>query len=112
MAHLYRRRKQYWIVYYLNGNRVQESLRTDNERIAKDKKKKLEYELALGDLHQSSKLPLPMILEAFCKYMLRIRTAKSYKNEVSRLGYFLARSVTLSSLCRQGADEQRTMLHL
>lgn len=76
MAHLYRRGKQFWICYYIKGDKIQESLKTDNERIANDKKKKLEYELALGDLHQSSKLPLPVVLDAFCKHMLKIRTAK------------------------------------
>jgi integrase len=48
----------------------------------------LEYELALGDLHVASKLPLPVILEAFCKELMATRTYKSYKNDFSRLRIF------------------------
>jgi len=36
MAHLYKRRKQFWICYYVNGRKIQKSLNTDNERIATD----------------------------------------------------------------------------
>ena len=88
MAHLYKRRKQFWICYYVNGKRIQESLKTDNERIAVDKKRKIEYELSLGDLHITSKLLLPIILEDFCKYLRATRTFKSFKNDVSRLRVF------------------------
>ena len=73
MAHLYKRRRQFWICYYVNGQRVQESLKTDNERIARDKKRKIEYELSLGDLHITSRLFLSMVLEDFCKYLRAVR---------------------------------------
>jgi len=88
MAHLYKRRRQFWICYYVNGQRVQESLKTDNERIARDKKRKIEYELSLGDLHVTSRLPLPVVLEDFCKYLKATRTYKSFKNDISRLRVF------------------------
>ncbi len=68
MAHLYKRRRQFWICYYVNGQRVQKSLKTDNERIARDKKRKIEYELSLGDFHITSRLLLPVVLEDFSKY--------------------------------------------
>ena len=63
MACLYKRKKTYWISYYLEGRLVQKSLRTNNERVAIAKKRRIEYELALGDLHAASKLPLPAILQ-------------------------------------------------
>jgi hypothetical protein len=88
MAHLYRRRKQFWICYYINGQRVQKSLRTDNERIARDRKRKIEYELSLGDLQVASSIPLPVILEGFCRYLKAPRTYKSFKNDISRLRIF------------------------
>ncbi len=58
MAHLYKRRKQFWICYYVNGQRIQKFLQTDNDRIAKDQKQKIEYELSLGDLQLPSQLRL------------------------------------------------------
>jgi len=76
MAHLYRRRRQFWICYYVNGKKIQKSLATDNERIARDKKRKIEYQLSIGDLHVASKLPLPIVLEDFCKYLEITRTYK------------------------------------
>jgi hypothetical protein len=51
MAHLYKRRNKYWICYYVKGEKIQESLHTDNERIAREKKRKIEYDLSIGNLH-------------------------------------------------------------
>ena len=69
MAHIYKRRNQFWICYYANGNKIQKSLGTDNERIARDKKKKIEYQLSIGDLQITIRLPLTKVLEDFCKYL-------------------------------------------
>ncbi len=88
MAHIYKRRKQFWVCYYVNGKKIQKSLATDNERIARDKKKKIEYQLAIGDLQITSRLPLLNVLEDFCKYLEITRTYKSYKNDISRLRIF------------------------
>ena len=49
----------------LNGRRVDRSLFTTNRRVARDKKRRIEYELAVGDLHQASQLPLAPTLETF-----------------------------------------------
>jgi len=85
MACLYKRKGRYWIAYRVGGRRIQKSLRTTNAGIAREKKRKIEYELAVGDLQMASKLPLPAILEAFCSYLETTTTRKSYKNEVIRL---------------------------
>ena len=85
MASLFKRRKQYWVNYYLDGVQVRKSLRTTNERVARAKLKQIEYELAIGDLHVASRLPLPVILETFCRHLMATRTYKSYKNDFSRL---------------------------
>ncbi len=69
VASLYRRRKKFWISFYLDGQLVQKSLKTDNERIALAKKKQLEYELSIGDLHQVSQLQLATMVEAFCQHV-------------------------------------------
>jgi hypothetical protein len=89
MACVYKRGKCYWISYYVGGTQVQKSLRTTrNERIARAKKRQLEYDLALGDLHLASKTPLPSILEASCQELKATRTFKSRKNDFSRLRVF------------------------
>ena len=85
MACLYKRRTQYWASYYLNGRQVQKSLHTDDPRIARDKIRKLEYELSLGDLPQASRLPLPTLLETFCGHLKSRQTYRSYRKDVSRL---------------------------
>jgi integrase len=85
MACLYKRRKQYWASYYLNGRQVQKSLHTDNERVARNKLRKLEYELSIGDLPQASRLPLPALLETFCGHMQAKQTYKSYRKDVGLL---------------------------
>ena len=85
MASLFKRRKQYWASYYLDGQHVRKSLGTDNERIARSKLKQIEYELAIGELHAASRIPLPGFLEIFCRHLKATRTYKSYKNDFSRL---------------------------
>jgi len=88
MASFYKRGKQYWATYYINGKQVKKSLETADERVARSKFKKIEYELALGELEISSKLSLPVILESFCQELKVTRTFKSYKNDFSRLRVF------------------------
>jgi integrase len=88
MACLYKRGRIYWISYYIDDKQFKKSLNTTNERVARNKLKKIEYDLALGDLHVASKLPLPSILEAFCSELMATRTYKSYKNDLSRLRVF------------------------
>ena len=62
MASLFKRRKQYWASYYLDGVQVWKSLRTTSERIARAKLKQIEYELAVGELHVSSRLAVLVML--------------------------------------------------
>ena len=79
MACLYKRGGVYWIAYRVGGRLIQESPRTKNERLSWGKKRKIEYEPAVGDLQIARKLPLPAILEAFCCYLETIRTRKSHR---------------------------------
>ena len=74
MASVYKRGNNFWISYYVNNKQIKKSLGTSNERVARSKHKKLEYDLALGDLHIATKLPLPAILEAFRKELMATRT--------------------------------------
>lgn len=99
MACLYKRGGHYWISYYVNGKQVQRSLNTDNERVARAKKQQAEYELSIGDLHVPSKLPVPTILEAFCRHLKTTLTFKSYQKDFSRLRVFF--SPVCNSRCQQ-----------
>ncbi len=102
MAHLYKRRNKYWICYYVRGEKVQESLHTENERIAREKKRKIEYDLSIGNLHIASQLSLPLILEDFCRYLKTARTYKSYKNDISRLRVFFGPICESLKICPPG----------
>jgi integrase len=102
MAHLYKRRSKYWICYYVKGKRIQESLHTDNERVAREKKRKIEYDLSIGSLHIASQLPLPLVVEDFCRYLGTARTYKSYKNDISRLCVFFGPICESLKICPPG----------
>ncbi|NOZ55515.1 MAG: hypothetical protein GXO73_01835 [Calditrichaeota bacterium] len=88
MASLFKRRKQYWVSFYLDGKHVRRSLKTTTEKVAKAKVRRIEYELEIGDLQMASKLHLATILQAFCRHLMATRTYKSYKNDFSRLRIF------------------------
>ena len=88
MACLYKRGRIFWISYYVDDKQFKKSLNTTIERVAKSKLKRIEYDLALGDLHVASKLPLTSVLDAFCRELVATRTYKSYKNDFSRLRVF------------------------
>ena len=102
MAHLYKRRNKYWICYYVKGEKIQESLHTDSGHIAREKKRKIEYDLSIGNLHIASQLPLALILEDFCRYLQTARTYKSYKNDISRLRVFFGPICESLRICPPG----------
>lgn len=85
MATLYRRGKTWWVYTCTRGVRRRWSLRTSDERIAKQKLRKLQYEQASGDLELPSVTPLEPFLQTFCEYLETTRTRKSYKNDLSFL---------------------------
>jgi integrase len=88
MAAIYRRGRVWWVKYYLNGQRIQQSLNTPLERIARQKQREMEFRLSIGNVSLPSQTPLPPFLEGFCSYLKDIRTRKGYKNDVSRLRSF------------------------
>jgi integrase len=79
MAHRYQRGLTWWIQYYKNGERIQESLKTKDERIAKFKQNEIENRLAKGDS------PLPDIeaqpLDVFEEYKNHCKNIKSEKTQ-------------------------------
>lgn len=88
MASIYKRGKWFWVSYWVGGQHHQKSFQTKNQRVARDRLKRLEYELSIGDLHAASRLPIRMVLQKFCEHMQVTRTFKSHTNDVSRLRIF------------------------
>jgi len=82
------KKDKYWVSYYCGNRQMQKSLKTSDLKVAKAKKKRIEYELSFGDLYVASELHLPVVLEAFCKHLESTRTFKSFKNDISRLRTF------------------------
>ena len=55
MASIYKRGHIWWIHYLIGGKSVSKSLRTSNERVALEKKKRLEALEITGQLHKGDK---------------------------------------------------------
>jgi integrase len=85
MATIYKRGNNWWISYCVGGKRRRESLETSDQRIAKQKLRKLEYKQTTGDLELPSTTPIGPFLQAFCEHLQTTRTHKSYRNELSYL---------------------------
>ena|GEM_PF-5219554 len=113
MASLYKRGKRYWVGYTLNGERVERSLFTTNLRVARDKKRKIEYELAIGDLDQASKLPLfgDIYVSAFTTILFIEKTfgthLRDYAVRISKERYALRQEILRSGFRTAGGLEPR-----
>lgn len=88
MASIYKRGKTWWVHYYVNGKSVDRSLRTSNERVARDEKKQLEALSVTSQLHEPSTTRIQSVVQAFCDFLLATRTRKSAKNDMSYLRAF------------------------
>lgn len=88
MASIYKRGKVWWIKYHVKGSRVQRSLHTTNERVAKTRRSKLEYDLATNGLVMPSETPIVPFMVDYCEHLRTIRTPKSLKNDLSYMRTF------------------------
>ena len=96
MASIYRRGKTWWIEYLVNGKRKQQSLRTTNERVARDRKKQYEALGTVNQLPEPSSTPIIPLLESFCRHLKATGTRESAKTDISRLrGFFGPCSLSL-----------------
>lgn len=108
MASLYKRGDHFWVSYKLGNERVQRPLGTTNERIARDRKKQIEYELMVGDLQTESRLELPFIIEEFCKHLKARSPQKAHKNDMSRLRSFFGPICESLQLGRLGGTSKKS----
>jgi len=88
MASIYKRGNVWWIHYHVAGKSVCRSLRTTSQRVAEDKKKRLEALEVTDQLGQPSSTPIEPFLQAFCEYVLATQTRKGAKNDLSYLRQF------------------------
>ena len=89
MASIFKRGSVWWIHYYVGGKPVNRSLRTTEQRVALDKKQRLEAFEITDQLAAPSNTPIRACVQSFCDYLGRTQTHKGYKNDVSYLrGFF------------------------
>ncbi len=88
MATVHRRGKTWWVDYRVRGKRVQRSLHTTNGKVARDKLKEIEYQLATKRLGLPSKTPVRELLADYCSHMRAHRKHKSAESDIGRLRKF------------------------
>lgn len=76
MANIFRKpgKKVWWVNYRVDGKRIRRSLRTKDERIARKKVRKIEFDLLTGEIEPKTVTPLASFLEALCIHQLFRRT--------------------------------------
>ncbi len=88
MASIYRRGKTWWVHYYVGGRPVSRSLKTDCEREAIEKKKRLEALDVTDRLVRPSSIPIETVLQSFCEFLLATQTRNSARKDISYLRVF------------------------
>lgn len=85
MASIYKRSGVWHVYYRQNGKRIRYSLETRNERVAKDKLKKIEYELMKGQHIGPRKTPIIDFLQDFLAHLENSISHRHYRNRRSHL---------------------------
>ena len=88
MASIYKRGNVWWIHYHVGGQSVCRSLKTRSERVAEEKRKRLEALEVTDQLGQPSSTPIKPFLQDFCEFLLSTQTRKGAKNDISCLRQF------------------------
>jgi integrase len=88
MASIYKRGNVWWIHYHVGGQSVCRSLKTRSERVAEEKKKRLEALEVTNQLGQPSSTPIRPFLQDFCEFLSSTQTRKGAKNDISCLRQF------------------------
>ena len=88
MASIYKRGNVWWVHYHVTGRSVCRSLKTTSQRVAEDKRKRLEALGVTDQLGGPSSTPIKPFLQAFSEYLLATQTRKGAKNDMSCLRQF------------------------
>ena len=83
MASLKKRGNCYWIQYYVGTKQVRKSLNTASRQIAKDKKAKIEVELARGATDPfPTKTPIADVLDVYIEHIRSFKTTASFRTDL------------------------------
>lgn len=88
MASIYKRGRTWWIHYLVGGKSVSRSLKTTSQRVALEKKKRIQALEITEQLPHPSSTPIKEFLQDFGDFLLKTRTFKSAKNDISYLRQF------------------------
>jgi integrase len=88
MASIYKRRRMWWIKYYVGGKPIQRSLRTQNAREAETICKQYDAAETVKLLAEPSNTPIRPFLQDLCECWKKTRTGKGATNDISRLRLF------------------------
>jgi site-specific recombinase XerD len=92
MASIYRQKNSsfYWIKYYLNGRMVRESLKTDDQKVARYLKNKKEQSLSEGRIPAEIRnVSASEAIEEYLKYCDTYKTRSTSINDRTRINTFL-----------------------
>ncbi|OXU15604.1 tyrosine-type recombinase/integrase [Sedimentisphaera salicampi] len=96
MAGLIKRRKTYYVVYHVGKKEKRVSLRTTNYQLAKEKLRKFETSLFMGeDNPLPTNTPIGRVLDKYIKHIRTVKTPKSAQTEI----YYLRQ--TFGVVCPQ-----------
>lgn len=102
MASKYLRGKVWWVIYYKNGKKVQQSLKTKDKAVANYRKNEIENTLARGDSPFPDKSVLiGQVFDEFIesrKATSRPRTVEYYQQTLSPFIKSISRSARISSI--------------
>ncbi|WP_041531225.1 hypothetical protein [Syntrophotalea carbinolica] len=78
MASLKKRGKTYYAQYYIGTKQKRVSLGTDSLQVAKEKIRQIESALVRGtDIPLPTKTPTSKVVNAYCDYLLTVKTARN-----------------------------------
>lgn len=90
MASIFPRGRVWWILYYEHGRKIQKSLKTRDEKVAKYRKNEIENRLAKGDSPlPDTSMPLLALLDEYVTQSKAIKTVQTNRDDAARLrAYF------------------------
>ncbi|MEI8350053.1 MAG: tyrosine-type recombinase/integrase [Candidatus Omnitrophota bacterium] len=89
MASIFLRNNTYWLSFYLNGKRIQYSLKVKDRRLALHLKRQKEIELEEGRAKLPTSKKLSEIVEEYKEYSKLKKAEKSLKTDIPQLEKFI-----------------------
>lgn len=103
MASLFKRGKYWWICYYKDGKRYQESLKTVEERVAKYRANEIENQVSRGESPIFDKRINPLVLlEKYYQHNQGLKSKDTCDNEYGGIRLFLdaTKPLTIKQITR------------